>query len=334
MHAGKLDGDIELPPHYFYGLLRHFAADRRPAWREEARGAARARLDPLQRPRLPRPRGGQVVHAECFDAVGGIEERLDWDTIDETYARGCAVTGRARSKTAPPVITGPWIRGRPAFSVAPATASARTSLRYTPTVGAAADGQDLGPPPYVLSGLRFLSGYVLAWARRRPKLEDDDFRDFVRRELRGPARAATPPAGSCEALEVTSATTGERRPRVGLNRRIRDLSKSQLRRALRVRPTRGSGHSAAPLLFVGPRYSGALPHGALEGAPQPRGCARRRRGRATCRAAEVVQPGERHTARLRRRVGSCLCDARGARIRARRRPGPVVVHRVDPPRLA
>ena len=29
---------------------------------------------------------------------------------------------------------------------------------------------------------------------------------------------------------MTSATTGERRPRVGLNRRIRDLSKSQLRR--------------------------------------------------------------------------------------------------------
>ena len=38
--------------------------------------------------------------------------------------------------------------------------------------------------PYVLSGAWFLGGYIGARLRNRPKHEDEEFRRFVRRELR------------------------------------------------------------------------------------------------------------------------------------------------------
>ena len=87
-HVGKLDGDIELPPHYFEGLLQHFAADPRL-------GLAGGKLEEKGR-RGWRRVGAPDYHVhgavklftrECYEAVGGIEERLGWDTIDETYAR-------------------------------------------------------------------------------------------------------------------------------------------------------------------------------------------------------------------------------------------------------
>ena len=46
-------------------------------------------------PWLPRARCPEVYSRECFEAIGGIDERLGWDTIDETYARLRGFTTRS-----------------------------------------------------------------------------------------------------------------------------------------------------------------------------------------------------------------------------------------------
>ena len=49
--------------------------------------------------------------------------------------------------------------------------------------------------PRGISGLAFLYGYLEAALRRVPRVEDAEFRRFVRTELRGRMRAALPGAG-------------------------------------------------------------------------------------------------------------------------------------------
>ena len=87
-HIGKLDGDVELPSEWFAALLERF--------RERPRlGLAGGRLIE------PSPAGWhgsrspthhvhgavKLFTCACLEDIGGIPERLGWDTIDETYAR-------------------------------------------------------------------------------------------------------------------------------------------------------------------------------------------------------------------------------------------------------
>ncbi len=112
-----------------------------------------------------------------------MQERLGWDTIDETYARmrgyrtraftdlvarhhrpwGSAdgtLRGRARHGQCAYIVhfSLPWVTLR-AFKVARAR-------------------------PRGLSGLAFLYGYLRSAVRRIPRVEDPAFRRFVRGELR------------------------------------------------------------------------------------------------------------------------------------------------------
>ncbi len=88
-HVMKLDGDIELPPDYLRELIARMSAD-------PLLGIAGGVLDePLAGGGFRRLKiAGNHVHGAvklytnpCFAAIGGVQERLGWDTIDETYAR-------------------------------------------------------------------------------------------------------------------------------------------------------------------------------------------------------------------------------------------------------
>jgi poly-beta-1,6-N-acetyl-D-glucosamine synthase len=187
-HIAKLDGDTELPPHYFERLLAEFG-------RDPGLGLAGGLYAD------PAPRNGDgwkvipipVEHhvpgtlkcysLACFQSIGGIQERLGWDTIDETYARmrgfrtrafpelvahhhrpwGSAdgtLRGRARHGQCAYIVqfTLPWVTLR-AFKIARAR-------------------------PRGLSGLAFLYGYLRSAVRGVPRVEDPAFRRFVRGELR------------------------------------------------------------------------------------------------------------------------------------------------------
>ena len=205
-HIAKLDGDTELPSDYFERVLDEFERD------PELGLAGGVYADPD-----PQGEGWKVVRVPlehhvpgtlkcyslpCFEAIGGIQERLGWDTIDETYARmrgyrtrafadlvahhhrpwGSAdgtLRGRARHGQCAYIVhfTLPWVTLR-ACKVARAR-------------------------PRGLSGVAFLYGYLRSAVTRVPRVDDPEFRRFVHRELRARTR------------QELSARLGRRRGRSG-----------------------------------------------------------------------------------------------------------------------
>ncbi len=188
-HIAKLDGDIELPPEYFELLLEEFAND-------SALGLCGGVL------KEPDGEGWSKEHAasdyhvrgalkcysrECLEAIGGIQERLAWDAMDEIYARMRGYKTRTMSKLVA-------LHHRP-------TGSADGTLRGRARHGQCAYIVQFTLPwvtlrafkvaldrPRALSGLAFLYGYLRSAVTRVPRVEDPEFRTFVRRELRHRAR--------------------------------------------------------------------------------------------------------------------------------------------------
>jgi biofilm PGA synthesis N-glycosyltransferase PgaC len=184
-HIMKLDGDIELDPSYLRVLMERFAED-------PALGLAGGVLVE------PRPDGGMRrleisrihVHGAlkcysraCFEAIGGVQERLGWDTIDGTYARMRgfrteSFTDMVSIHHRPAGSADGTLRGRARHGecayIAHQTASwvALRALKY---------GRSR---PRVLSGVWFFYGYARAVARRVERVPDSEYRRFTRHELR------------------------------------------------------------------------------------------------------------------------------------------------------
>ncbi len=192
-HIAKLDGDTELPPAYFERLLAEFERD------PELGLAGGVYADPDPRGNgsgwkvIPIPVEHHVpgtlkcYSLACFEAIGGLWEWLGWDTIDETYARMRGF----RTRAFPALVAHhhrPWgsadgtLRGRARHG------QCAYIVHFTlPWVTLRAFKVARARPP-VLSGVAFLYGYLSSAARRVPRVEDREFRDFVRRELRERAR--------------------------------------------------------------------------------------------------------------------------------------------------
>lgn len=189
-HIGKLDGDIELPPDYFERLLERFDAD------AQLGIAGGMLLEPdggaWKRERVPEyhVRGALKLYSRaCFEAIGGIEERLGWDTIDETYARlrgfrtrsfGDLVARHHRPEaTADGALRGRARHGQCAYI-----------LHYGLPWVVLRSIKEAAYKPVGLTGAAFLYGYLRSAARREPRVDDEAFRRFVRRELRERLRPA------------------------------------------------------------------------------------------------------------------------------------------------
>jgi biofilm PGA synthesis N-glycosyltransferase PgaC len=186
-HIAKLDGDTELPPYYFERLLGEFERDPELGLAGGLYADPDAHGDGWKVVKVPSehhvPGTLKCYSLACLQAVGGVQERLGWDTIDETYARmrgyrtrafpdliahhhrpwGSAdgtLRGRARHGQCAYIVhfTLPWVTLR-AFKLA------RTR-------------------PRGLSGVAFLYGYLRSAVLRVPRVEDREFSRFVRRELR------------------------------------------------------------------------------------------------------------------------------------------------------
>jgi len=183
-YIGKLDADVELPVDYFHRLLAAFRRDPqlglaggtlvervRGEWRED---------------RVPgyHVRGALKLYTHaCFEAIGGIEERLGWDTIDETYARMRGFGTRTLRElvarhhravgTADGALRGHARHGECAYIV-----------RYGPAWVLLRSLKVARYAPQGLSASAFLYGYLRAYAQSRPRVEDEQFRRFVRHELR------------------------------------------------------------------------------------------------------------------------------------------------------
>jgi glycosyltransferase involved in cell wall biosynthesis len=187
--VGKLDGDVELPPAWFATLLEHFAADPRLGLLGgrlvEADGDGSWRR--LEIPAHHVHGAVKLFRRECLEAIGGIPERLGWDTIDETYARmrgydTISYDDLEARHHRPYASADGRLRGRARHG------ECAWILHYDPLwVGLRAVKVGRSSPP-VVSGAAFFYGYVRAAARRVPRVEDPAFRRFTRAELRGRMR--------------------------------------------------------------------------------------------------------------------------------------------------
>jgi biofilm PGA synthesis N-glycosyltransferase PgaC len=184
-HVMKLDGDVELPPDYLRLLLERFAED-------PYLGLAGGVLVEPQRDGTLHPIGVPRHHVHgalkcwtraCLTAIGGVSERLGWDTIDETYARMRGFHTHSFTDLV-------CVHHRP-------LASADGALRGHARHGECAYIVHYGPlwvalralkvafrRPVGLSGVAFLFGYLRAAARRVARVPDPAYRAFTRRELR------------------------------------------------------------------------------------------------------------------------------------------------------
>lgn len=182
--VGKLDGDVELPPEWFAQLIERFSA-------EERLGLAGGRLvepDADGWKLIPIPAhhvhgAVKLFRRDCLEAIGGIPERLAWDTIDETYARMRGF----QTRSYPDLVARhhrPWgsadgrLRGRARHG------ECAWILHYGFLWTLLRSLKVALVPPFGLSGAAFLFGYLRAAVRRVPRVQDRDFRDFVRGELR------------------------------------------------------------------------------------------------------------------------------------------------------
>ena len=192
-HLGKLDGDVAMPPGYLEGLLERFAADPGLGM------AGGAIFEPDGHggwERLPTPPDhvtpmARLYTLECFEAIGGMPERLGADVITTTYAKlrgfGTATFAELPFRhlrhmgTAQGALRGrarhglyQWIVHYSLLWVS--LRSLLVAVRFR---------------PYGLSGAWFLAGYLGAALRGVPRVEDPEFRAFVRGEQRARLRRAT-----------------------------------------------------------------------------------------------------------------------------------------------
>jgi glycosyltransferase involved in cell wall biosynthesis len=184
-HVMKLDGDIELPPNYFRELCARFDAD-------TTIGIAGCVLDE------PAPDGsmrrikiaGSHVHGavkcytkDCWDAIGGVQELLGWDTVDETYARMRGFQTVSHRDVVslhlrPLGSADGTVRGHARHGQCAYIAHFQLSWVALRAVKVATR------KPYGLSGLAFFYGYVRAAAQRVDRIPDREYRRFTQRELR------------------------------------------------------------------------------------------------------------------------------------------------------
>jgi len=184
-HVMKLDGDIELRPSYLRELMERFDA-------EPALGLAGGVLvepqsdgsvHPVLIPRHHVHGALKCYSKACFEAIGGVQERLGWDTIDGTYARMHGFTTRSftdlvsihhrRLGSADGFLRGCARHGECAYIA-----------HYSPTWVALRSLKVALDRPYGITGVCFLYGYARAAVKRVERVPDREFRRFTRRELR------------------------------------------------------------------------------------------------------------------------------------------------------
>lgn len=189
-HVVKLDGDIELPPEYFECLLERFAED--PDLGLAGGNLIEPRGNGMHLLPIPETHVHGAVKCytrACFEAIGGMQERLGWDTIDETYARMRGFHTRN-------FLDLVAVHHRP-------HGSADGTLRGRARHGQCAYIAHFGPVwvalrslkiarsrPIGLSGVAFLYGYVRAALRGVEQVPDPQFRRYARWELRRRMRRA------------------------------------------------------------------------------------------------------------------------------------------------
>lgn len=184
-HVMKLDGDIELRPSYFHELIDRFDVDPTLGLAGGVlhEPTADGEFRRIQIPRVHVHGALKLYTRDCFAAIGGVQERLGWDTIDETYARMRGFTVWSFTDLVS-------IHHRPLGS---ADGTVRGHARHGECAyiahftlwWVALRAVKVGfRKPRGVSGMAFLYGYLRAAARQIERVPDPEYRRFTHRELR------------------------------------------------------------------------------------------------------------------------------------------------------
>ena len=200
-HVAKLDGDVELPPDYYEVLLTRFAADPRLGIAcGDLIEPIGGRWERLAIPPPPRPWRPQALLARVPErdrrrsgAAWLGHDRRDLRADAEFHTRSFPIWWGATTARWPPpsgALRGRARHGRCAWI-------AHFGLGWVLLRGVKVG---VKMRPRGISGLAFVYGYLQAAVKRVPRVEDREFRRFVRHELRGRMRTAI--AGSRLALAM------------------------------------------------------------------------------------------------------------------------------------
>ena len=180
----KLDLDLRLPPRYFEILMKRMIADPRIA---TCSGKAYVEENGL----IVNERHGddtslgmtKFYRVSCFKAIGGFVREVMWDGID---CHRCRMHGWTACSWDDPELR--FIHLRPMGSSQDGILTGRmrhgygqyfmgTSLLYI----SASAIQRMTQKPYVIGGLAILWGWLRSALQCKPRYEDREFRQFLRR---------------------------------------------------------------------------------------------------------------------------------------------------------
>jgi hypothetical protein len=124
----------------------------------------------------------KLYSLDCFRAIGGVQEVLGWDTIDETYARmhgfsTVSYTDMVSVHHRPLGSADGTLRGHARHGTCSYIAHHPLSWVVLRAFRVGTRG------PVVASGVAFVFGYLRAAARRVERVPDPEYRRFARREL-------------------------------------------------------------------------------------------------------------------------------------------------------
>lgn len=191
----KLDGDVVFREDYFELLFARFrqlpglgiAGGHCCEWR-----GGRLRIE-----RVPdsHVRGAtKIYRRECFSDIGGLEETLGWDAIDELKAQMRGWTTRSFPE---PTVThlrptgsvGGRLKGKLRFG------RCMYRIGYHPAFAVLVAGKHLFRRPYVVGGAAVLAGFVGSHIDGTPEYSDAEVVAFLRGQQRRRLSAAGPGRG-------------------------------------------------------------------------------------------------------------------------------------------
>ncbi len=199
---GKLDADVEFEPDYYERVFAEFENDAYLGicaghFYEYRRGVLTLSKCPDWHVRG----AGKVYRRDCFEAIGGIEDILNWDAIDEVKAQLSGWYSRALYE---PKVT----HLRPTGSTdGQLTGTARLGLcdyllHYHPLFILPRAAKVGSVPPYVVGGFAYLYGYLKSCVARPPRYEDREVIQFIRRSQLSRLLGGRPYAMSGEELRA------------------------------------------------------------------------------------------------------------------------------------
>ncbi|MCL5292851.1 MAG: glycosyltransferase family 2 protein [Actinobacteria bacterium] len=178
----KLDGDLSFDNDYFERLFKEF--DKNPQL-GMASGIAR----------FPSKKGfwtswipedhalgaSKIYRKECFQDIGGIEEVLGWDTIDELKAQLAGWD----SKSFRDIVLTHWrLMGSSAGIIRGKVRHGFTNyyLGYHPVYMLARVARRSTEKPYIIGSLAMLWGYIKGYIWRYEQIEATDIKEYLRKQ--------------------------------------------------------------------------------------------------------------------------------------------------------